>query len=339
MRRKNENNNTSTNASNIIMMNTPVTDIEAPAVIKGDSRLYDLAMQNITEVGNKGMGSVKRFALVPVELLRINDEYQRTETVSMKKVKWLVDNWDENASDPIKTSPHPETHTLDVVDGIHRLTAAKMRRQSYIVCEIIDFTNLPLDQRVKAEAQLFSGQTKGKNPLSPIERHKANLLLGDPDCTALQKILDKYELVLNQDRKGHRGGRSKKGKFAAYSASLGLIRTYGAEILDIAVDILCNASWNLATDGFSQRNVRSIARLMTLHPEHVEEIRAAMIAYLTPMQPMELASSAHAAYPRRKEEERMIMFLEDVMADQIGFEKVYKVKEREEDYVLKHMTA
>lgn len=342
MRRKNESANTTTK-SNVIMMNTPVTiedpAVETPAVVTGDARLYNLAMQNVTEVGSKGMGSVKKFALVPVELLRINDEYQRTETVSMKKVKWLVDNWDENASDPIKVSPHPETCTLDVIDGIHRLTATNLRNQAYVVCEIIDFTNLPLDQRVRAEAELFAGQTKGKNPLSPIERHKANLLLGDPDCVALQKILDKYGLVLNQSRKGHRGGRSKKGKFAAYSGSLRIIRSHGAEVLDNAVDILCNARWNLATDGFSHKNIWAITRIMILHPNYVEEIKAAMIDYLTPMQPLELASMAHSAYPRRKESERMVMYLEDVMAKEIGFEKVYKVKEREEEAILDSMIA
>ena len=47
MRRRNENNNTSTNASNIIMMNTPITDVEAPAVIKGDSLSANIAAASV----------------------------------------------------------------------------------------------------------------------------------------------------------------------------------------------------------------------------------------------------------------------------------------------------
>jgi len=337
-RKKNVNNDATLN-SNVIMMNGAPAQNCSPEVDPANSRLYDLTMQNITEVGNKGLGSFKKFALVPVELIEVNEAYQRTETSSSKKINYLANNWDENAYEPIRISPHPETCTFDVIDGFHRLSAAKLRGQTYIVCEIIDFTGLSRDLRVRAEAELFAGQTKGRNPLSPIEKHKANLLLGDPDCVALQQVLDKYGIELNQSRKGKRGGRSKKGKFAAYTAALRVIRVHGKEILDATIDILCNARWNLATDGFSQRNVRNISQLMILHPDYVDEIKEAMAKYLTPMQPLELASTAHTAYPRRREDERMIMHLEDVMAQEIGFEKVYKVREREEDAALGRMTA
>ena len=301
-----------------------------------NARLYDAVMQNPMVIG-MGEGA-KRFIFVPIDLLKIDTSYQRNEDVSKQKINWLANNWDDNAMEPLRVNPHPEEKCFYVIDGYHRMSAAKMMGKDYLVCEILNIPETEPEARRAAEAQIFVNQTKGRNPLSPVQKHKANILLNDADCVALQEVLDKYEIEL-RPHEGRGGGRNKGGRFSAYTASLNFIHLHGKELFETIIDILCTARWNLATDGFSQRNVRAIGQVLALHPDHVEEIKEEMIDYLSPMDPQELASAAHTAYNRRKEQERMTMHLEDVMAGRIGFPLVYKVLEREQDALLNKYSA
>ena len=84
-----------------------------PEVFK-DQTAYNTVMNNCQRIGGK------RFCCIPLELLEIDEDYQRVYCINMEKVYSLVRKWDFNKCEPILVSPHPETATFAVIDGSHR---------------------------------------------------------------------------------------------------------------------------------------------------------------------------------------------------------------------------
>lgn len=76
-----------------------------PEVFK-DQTAYNTVMNNCQRIGGK------RFCCIPLELLEIDEDYQRVYCINMEKVYSLVRKWDFNKCEPILVSPHPETATF-----------------------------------------------------------------------------------------------------------------------------------------------------------------------------------------------------------------------------------
>lgn len=91
-----------------------------PEVFK-DQTAFNTVMSNCQRIGGK------RFCCIPLELLEIDEDYQRVYCINMEKVYSLVRKWDFNKCEPILVSPHPETATFAVIDGSHRMLAAGIR--------------------------------------------------------------------------------------------------------------------------------------------------------------------------------------------------------------------
>ncbi len=82
-----------------------------PEVFK-DQTAYNTVMNNCQRIGGK------RFCCIPLELLEIDEDYQRVYCINMEKVYSLVRKWDFNKCEPILVSPHPETATFAVIDDL-----------------------------------------------------------------------------------------------------------------------------------------------------------------------------------------------------------------------------
>lgn len=115
-----------------------------PEVFK-DQTAYNTVMNNCQRIGGK------RFCCIPLELLEIDEDYQRVYCINMEKVYSLVRKWDFNKCEPILVSPHPETATFAVIDGSHRMLAAGIRevwksnfeRQCALIDEFYTKNNAP----------------------------------------------------------------------------------------------------------------------------------------------------------------------------------------------------
>ena len=93
-----------------------------PEIFK-DQTAYNTVMNNCQRIGGK------RFCCIPLELLEIDEDYQRVYCINMEKVYSLVRKWDFNKCEPILVSPHPETATFAVIDGTHRMLEAGIREE------------------------------------------------------------------------------------------------------------------------------------------------------------------------------------------------------------------
>lgn len=93
-----------------------------------DQTAYNTVMSNCQRIGGK------RFCCIPLELLEIDEDYQRVYCINMEKVYSLVRKWDFNKCEPVLVSPHPETATFAVIDGSHRMLAKRDPEREICYC-------------------------------------------------------------------------------------------------------------------------------------------------------------------------------------------------------------
>lgn len=80
---------------------------------------------------------------------------------------------------------------LFVVDGQHRLAAAKLRGDiQQLPCLIEEFSD------VAEEAQLFNDPNDKRRPVNAIDKFRAALVAGDPDCVAIGAAMERAGLSL-----------------------------------------------------------------------------------------------------------------------------------------------
>lgn len=153
-----------------------------PEIFK-DQTAFNTVMNNCQRIGGK------RFCCIPLELLEIDEDYQRVYCINMEKVYSLVRKWDFNKCEPILVSPHPETATFAVIDGSHRMLAAGIREEKYVIAVLTE--GLPVDpmERKMKEAALFSEQGDDVDKLSLAQKHRANVTMGVKKYCVLDNCL------------------------------------------------------------------------------------------------------------------------------------------------------
>lgn len=159
---------------------------------KGNSLLFNTVMANTKVVGNK------EFASVPVELLFADPDYQRIITRSKEKIYYLAKNWSDNKMDALRVVPHLDEKTFAIVDGYGRYTANSIRNGSSetLPCMFIQGAPNDPEERKKFEAKLFVEQNLEMETLTPVQKHYANLLIGDKAATILENICNEYEVQI-----------------------------------------------------------------------------------------------------------------------------------------------
>ena len=277
-------------------------------------RLFNLTMQNCQKIGNKV------FVFIPTELLCVDERYQRVSESSKVKIRNLTNCWDDNKMDALKVSAHPEVNEFSIIDGYHRFTAGKAKGFNGFSCELIQGLSENPEERIIQEATLFATQNDEVDMLSPVEKHKANVLRGVTENIILQEIIDKYDIPL---KKNPSHGRVKIGHLAGYTCALRIAKVYGKEMLDDIFYVICESRWNLAARGLSANVIGSVANMLKFHPAYREEIKGELIKYFKPIEPDKFFASAMDKYPERKEKERLSLFLEDYLCEQIGMERTY----------------
>lgn len=318
------------------MKNTKVVEMNktTKANNTGMETAYYSIFTNMKPVGSKN------FVCIPIEMLTFDESYQRIDTSSASKIKTLADKWDSRKMTPLLVAPHPETHNFCVIDGYHRYSAAKIMKERGkeivgLECDVVlGLSKDPRERRIQ-EAKLFVTQDNEADKLTPMQKHKANLLCDIPENVALQKVVDKYDVML---KKPTGRGVAKAGHLSGFTAALAIAKVDGQKILDDVFYVITNSRWNLCRSGFNSCYLRSIRMVLKLHPENISEIQKEMIRYFTPIQPEQFSAESKAAYPGRKEIDGVTMHLEDIVCDALGLEKVYQ-KEAEKKMVAKKKTA
>lgn len=277
-------------------------------------QLWDLTMSNIQKVGGK------HYVFAPMELLFVDERFQRVDENSKGKVGQLIRNWDSNKMDSLKGSVHTEELRISIIDGYHRVMAALALGLPGLEIEILQDLPENPEERLVKEATYFATQGDEVSKLTPVQKHKANVLRGVTENVIVNELIDQYHISL---KKNPSHGRVANGELAGFTVALSIAKHSGKEMLNTVLDILCESRWNISKNGLSSNALSTVHNMLRLHPEHRREISTVLIGMFTSIEPDQLFAQAYAKYPKRGEKERILLYTEDVICETLNIARVY----------------
>lgn len=276
--------------------------------------LWDMTMHNIQAIGGK------RFGYAPKELMFSDERIQRDK--NMNKVNWLVKNWNANLMTPLKVSIHPESKRLSIIDGDHRFLAGCILGLTGWEVEFLQGLPEDPEERLKAEAKLFASQSDGIALLTPAQKHKANVIIGVEENVAIEELVKKYNIELKPNLSA-KGNLCTTGVLTGFQEALRIAKASGKDMFDNVLYIICESRWNLAVNGLGNDVLRTTNNILRLHPEYRKEITELLISKYTKITPQQLFAEAHTKYPLRKNAERLLMYVEDWVCEELGITRTY----------------
>lgn len=281
--------------------------------------LFETTYANMKECGKKGSG--KYVASIPVELLRVDFAYQRVTTSTPTRLKKLANHWREDKLMPMIVIAHPEEYCFYIVDGYHRFTVATtMLQVLYKALDAIVLTNAPKKpkERQKFEAELFVSQNEEVERITPIQMHKARLLIGDTAATNLQKMLDKYDVSYVAT-----SGQREQAVLGSYETAYAIAKKNGNTCLEFIFSIIDNAGWKTETNGYSKAIMKGIKDIWCAYPspENHKQMHTYFSKTLRKTDPKMLIAKSRSKYPERNERQTVALFLADMLIDDLGYER------------------
>lgn len=215
-------------------------------------------MENIvynTVMSNLLISGTKACAVIPRELMSVDPAYQRLETRNHRKIKAMHDNFDHMIMDALLVVPHPEESTFSIVDGYGRFIASEGILDK-LECVVITSAPSDPDERRHFEASIFTRQSLYTEKVTPLQMHKANLILGEPNAVALQEVVDEYNLSIAEDK-----GVRKPGTIGSYTSAYRIIKAKGKIAYESIISTCCKAGYNLSGDGLCDKIIRNLYKI------------------------------------------------------------------------------
>lgn len=287
-------------------------------VTEAQKKLFNMVIDNIRSFST-GKSKKKRIGIVAIDLslLYIDSRYQGLRV--HRKIKKLINNWDERKLSPIIVVPHPEECRFAVVDGKGRVLAAK--ELGYDTLYAIVLLDAPENEydRLKFEAEVFIGQDDEIEKVKPLEKHLARVIIGDEAALALDNMFKHYNISYT-DTKGAR----EAGVLGSYPTTYDIANRHGEACLEFIFSIIHNASWDVEPNGYATFVTESLKDIWTSFqkPSDREKIYEYLSDFLRGIDPTQFSSNARAAYPMRKDTRRACtLYLEDLLFTNLNMKK------------------
>lgn len=263
-------------------------------------------MENIvynTVMSNLLISGTKACAVIPRELMSVDPAYQRLETRNHRKIKAMHDNFDHMIMDALLVVPHPEECTFSIVDGYGRFIASEGILDK-LECVVITSAPSDPDERRHFEASIFTRQSLYTEKVTPLQMHKANLILGEPNAVALQEVVDEYNLSIAEDK-----GVRKPGTIGSYTSAYRIIKAKGKIAYESIISTCCKAGYNLSGDGLCDKIIRNLYKIYCFYGD-IGLVKVLPIMRGT--EPSTLKAKGIAAYPERVELS-LALYLQDYL--------------------------
>lgn len=303
-----------------VVPSTPTNVLSSKAYDK--KQKYDLVMNTRQYVGGK------QFCYIPMELLEIDNSYQREYAIDKAKIARLANEFDINMYDPIQVAPHPETHSFAIINGVHRFLACLILCTTGMEASIVTGLSADPEERRIQEATIFVTQSDLVDNLSITQKHKANILRKIPKYLVLEECIQGRRLII--DKKWYtRMSVEEQDKYAdyrvlsGYGAALniaGLIN--GKQILNKTLDIIAYSNWHDAPKAYSAIMIHAVSSVLRIHSCEDKIVRT-LVEYFKPMEPAEFIARAYEKYPARTEKERLVLLLEDEICARLNIDRIY----------------
>lgn len=287
-------------------------------VSEEQKKLFNVVMDNI-KVFSTGKSKNKNIgiAAIPLSLLFVDARYQGLRT--HKRLKKLIDHWDEKKLGCIFVVPHKEEFRFAIVDGQGRYLAAT--ELGYESLQAIILTNAPEDEheRLKFEAEIFIGQDDDTEDVKELEKHLARVIIGDSAATILEEMFTKYDIQYT-DTKGSR----EKSVLGSYPTTYDMAKRHGKYCLDFVFSIIKNAGWDKETNGYATFVTEALKNAWTTfqNTKDREQIHIFLSKELRKIDPTTFSSLARAKYLMRKDSRACCrLYVEDMICDELGLER------------------
>lgn len=218
----------------------------------------------------------------------IDYSYQRVSNINK-----LVDNWDYRKCSLLTVNYRESEHKFYVINGVHRVYAAKRNDTPVLPCEI--FYNLSVSE----EAYLFSTQDDDVEKVTTFDKYKANLLWEEENSIILKEMCDKYNIIVS----GRKGDRKETGCLKALADTLNFFvnkknENQKKKALDWIFNIYDKCGWRNDPLGLSGKYIVPITSVYnTTKDEQLEDVANVMIETLRNFDVKTIQSYATMYYP------------------------------------------
>ena len=250
-------------------------------------------MENVlftTIMNNLLVSGSKHLAVIPRELLSVDPAYQRLEEGRSKKIAKLHKEFDHTLMDPLLVVPHPEEGTFSIVDGNGRCCASEGILDA-LECVVITTAPTDPEERRKYEASIFVRQSNCTERVTKLQQHKAGLILKDPVCVAIQRVLDEYDLGISSYK-----GNQKTGMVGSYDLAYNISKSSGYIGLESIVSVCHKAGYTMEINGLSKYVLRA---LYTIYMYYGSVGLFKLVPIMRETEPSTLRAKGLAAYPER----------------------------------------
>lgn len=250
-------------------------------------------MENVlftTIMNNLLVSGSKHLAVIPRELLSVDPAYQRLEEGRSKKIAKLHKEFDHTLMDPLLVVPHPEEGTFSIVDGNGRCCASEGILDA-LECVVITTAPTDPEERRKYEASIFIRQSNCTERVTKLQQHKAGLILKDPVCVAIQRVLDEYDLGISSYK-----GNQKAGMVGSYDLAYNISKSSGYIGLESIVSVCHKAGYTMEINGLSKYVLRA---LYTIYMYYGSVGLFKLVPIMRETEPSTLRAKGLAAYPER----------------------------------------
>lgn len=166
--------------------------------------------------------------------LQVDRSYQRTVDTpqSQALIRQIAMFWDWRLFHPLSVVRRHDG-SLWVIDGQHRLAAARMRKDLYDLPCVISPS-----ESVTDEASAFVAMNRQRRPLSRIDVYRASLAAGDPEHLQAQQMIEAAGLSIA----AHSNFTAwKPAQISNVGGVLQAVRAHGAPATSMALGVLAQA--------------------------------------------------------------------------------------------------
>lgn len=216
--------------------------------------------------------------MLSVSKLNICDAYQRT--INSHRVNKIVKNFDPDAFGSLTVGKRSDG-SYWVVDGYHRLSAAKKRGIEKISCDVFE------SEGQSHEAKIFRIKNAERASISAKNLFKARLIEGDEQAKSIKEIAEKFGLKINTSTGGYGWPYLDAAKQLDKS-----FEKIGANGLSRVFNVIVEA-WRGEDRALWGDAIGGLTILFDKHP-HIDDER--LIVKLTPLPVIQVQKSANAYF-------------------------------------------
>ena len=306
---------------NILAMTTGNVAFNEEAMRKNQFRNI---LENAKELMSEGVGKSKRVltstAWIPLDMLFVDARYQGLRT--HKQINKLRMKFDKRKLTPIIVVPHYEEYRFAICDGQGRwILAPEKGLEGLYAIILMDAPDDPMD-RLKFEAEYFIGQNTEVEAIKPIEKHLANVIIGDEPAIIVDTLINKYGIKLMND-----GGVREESVLGSYTETYAIAKAHGKECLEFIFSIIENAGWDHETNGYSTAVMRALKEAWRHYPSDRNNIATYLSHELRDITPRIFSSKSTTLYPNRESKLACILYVRDMLEKNLNLPRKYYFNE------------